>query len=424
MDKVRIGLIGAGGRGWALLGTLCACEEADFVAVSEVYPDRLKNALDFVESHRGKRPVGYPDYKDLLAAADVDAVVIATPWHTHTQIAKESMRAGKYTAVEVYGAYDVEECWELVRTYEETKTPIMMLENCCFDRFELLATSLTRAGKFGKVVYCHGAYAHELRNAVLGGVDRHYRQAEYIARNCDNYPTHELGPICKLLNVNRGNKLLSLTSVATKSGVSLEECIKEGNCPIPLDGVRYNQGDIVVTTITCVNGEVITLRLDTTLPRFYDREFTVRGTAGLAMETQNMILFEKDNLEEFWEPEKIVAKHLDSANRYEDYLPDCWRNITPEEKALGHGGMDYLEMKAFFGAILRGEEMPIDVYDAALWMSITPLSEQSIAHGGMPQAIPDFTRGQWVRREPKDVVKLPVIDGSDKRVPVFGMYRK
>ncbi len=427
MNKINVGIIGLAARGTGLLCGTCASSQAKVVAVCDIYEDRIQRAIDLVKEKTGVVSKGYKNYIDLIQDKNVDAVIIATPWHTHTEIAIASMKAGKFTASEVYGAYDIEECWQLVRTYEETKTPFMMLENCCFDRFELLTTSLARAGKFGKIVYCHGAYAHELRQAVMNGEDRHYRTLEYIARNCENYPTHELGPIAKLLNVNRGNKLLSLTSVSTRPGVSIEKCIKDGYCKDPaLNDVKYNQGDIITTTITTVNGEVITLRLDTTLPRFYDREFTVRGTNGLAMQTQNLVMIEGEtNLEEHWNPNETIQSQLNSANNYEEYLPDFWRNITEEERKLGHGGMDYFELQVFFNAILNGTEMPIDVYDAATWMSITPLSEQSIAHGGMPQAIPDFTRGQWIRREPKDVVTLPNPKNNESNhTPHFSTYRK
>jgi hypothetical protein len=196
--------------------------------------------------------------------------------------------------------------------------------------------------------------------------------------------------------------------MSTKTGVGLNVARQNYDTNGTLDGVNFNMGDIVVTTIKCANGEVITLRLDTTLPRFYDREFTVRGTKGLASQTQNMILLEEDhNLEECWESEKSVEKFLNCAKDYDDYLVDFWKGITDEQRALGHGGMDYFLLKAFFDAVKNGEEMPIDVYDAATWMAITPLSEQSVAMGGAPQPIPDFTRGAYIRRPLKDVVQLP-----------------
>lgn len=415
MKKINVGIIGLGCRGMSLLWTLLACEEANIVAVCDLYQDRIDATIHAFEDCKLKLPAQYTDYKKLIDDKNVQAVVIVSSWDLHTRMAVYSMKAGKYTAVEVAGAYDIEDCWQLVRTYEETKTPIMLLENCCFDRFELLSTSLVRNGLLGRVMYCHGAYSHELRDEILGGnVNRHYRLKNYLLRNCDNYPTHEIGPIAKLLDITRGNKFLSLTSVATKSGVGLEEFAKGATSPDALlKGTRFAQGDIVVTTITCSNGEVITLRLDTTLPHPYSREFTVRGTKGIAIQDTDSVLLEsKINMHEFYEPEKWTEKYFKNASEFNEYLPDFWKNITEEERKLGHGGMDYFQFKAFFKAIINNEEMPIDVYDMATWMSITPLSEQSVAHGGMPQAIPDFTRGEWMYRTKKDVVELPRINGE------------
>ncbi len=408
---VKTGVIGLGSRGAGLLETMLACSECDVVALCDLYEDRRDAGKKYVEETRGTTPALYENYKDLIADENVEAVVIISSWDMHTRMAVDSMKAGKYTALEVAGAYDIEDCWQLVRTYEETGTPFMLLENCCFDRFELLTTAMARDGKFGKVVYCHGAYAHELRDEVLGGnVNRHYRLKNYMHRNCENYPTHELGPIAKLLGINRGNKMVHLSSVSTRGGVGLETFAKAERNPDPsLRDSAFAQGDIVITTITCAGGEVITLRLDTTLPRSYSREFTIRGTKGFCQQDQNLVMLEENvNMHESFEPAFMMGKYLNSADSYnEDYLPDVWKNITEEEKKLGHGGMDFLEFKAFFKAILNGEEMPVDVYDAAAWMAITPLSEQSIATGGTPQPIPDFTRGAWLLREKQDVVPLP-----------------
>jgi hypothetical protein len=426
MEKIRVGIVGLGGRGMALIRSMLACEECEIIAVCDVYEDRRAAAVARVEKLRGDTPRAYEKYEEMLTDPALDAVVIASSWDEHTRMAVAAMRAGKYTAVEVAGAYDLEDCWQLVRTYEETKTPIMLLENCCFDRFELLCTSLARAGRLGRVLYCHGAYAHELREEILGGnVNRHYRLNNYLLRNCENYPTHELGPIAKLLNINRGNKMLTVSSVATKAGVGLALAAADERCPDPtLAGREFAQGDIVVTTITCAGGEVITLRLDTSLPRTYSREFTVHGTKGICSQDADMVLLEGAvNMHESFEPSDITEKHLRSAKQYEDYLPEFWRNATEREKSLGHGGMDYFQFKAFFRAIQNGEEMPIDVYDMAAWMAVTPLSEQSIAQGGAPQAVPDFTRGKWILRESKDVVELPYLPVADEG-GAFGTSRK
>ncbi len=429
MKNLKVGVIGLGGRGIGNLRTILNCEETDVVAVCDVYQDRCEQARDIVKERRGNTPAMYLDYMDLINDKEVECVVICSSWDEHTRMAVACMKAGKPVGVEVAGAYDLEDCWQLVRTYEDTKTPIMMLENCCYDKFELLNTSLARAGKFGKILYCSGSYAHELRGEILGGnVDRHYRLQNYKLRNCENYPTHEIGPIAKVLNICRGNKFIALTSVATKGGYGLEEYTYNPKNPDPsLAGERFAQGDMVITSITCAGGEVVTIRLDTTLPRTYSREFVLRGTKGMCNQDNNMVLIESDvNLHESFSIVGNNQKFLNSAEKYMDYLPDCWAKITEEEKALGHGGIDYICFKSFFDAVINKKEMPIDVYDMATWMAITPLSEQSVAHGGMPQAFPDFTRGAWIKRPIKDVCEIPVVEEktSDQDKNEFGYSRK
>ncbi|MCQ2385865.1 MAG: gfo/Idh/MocA family oxidoreductase, partial [Clostridia bacterium] len=311
-------------------------------------------------------------------------------------------------AVEVGGAYGLEDCYTLVRRQEKTHTPFMFMENCCFNKDELLATSMARKGLFGEIVYCEGAYGHDLREEIVYGKEnRHYRLNNYLNRNCENYPTHELLPIMRLLHINRGNRMLSLVSVASKAR-GLEQYIEKHQDKVDpsLRNAKFAQGDVVDTIITCAHGETIHLRLDTTLPRFYDRGFTVRGTKGMYMQTINAVLLDGEETHEF-EPAKSVKRLLNSAEKYEkEFLPPCWRDITPEEIAAGHGGMDSVELRTFFDAVKNKSPMPIDVYDCAAVTCVSALSEASIAMGGAPVAIPDFTGGKWVLRQPEDVMPL------------------
>ena len=400
MKKVRMGVIGLGNRGYAIIGTVLSCEEAEVTAVCDVYADRIERAAEKVKKLRGNEVKKYSDYRELLKSDEVDAVLVASGWENHVEASVTAMKCGKAVAMEVGGSYSIEDCYCLVNTYRETGTPFMFMENCCFDKFELLTTSLVRAGKLGEIVHCHGAYAHDLRDEVTGGnVNRHYRLNNYLKRNCENYPTHELGPIAKILNINRGNRMVSLVSVASKSA-GLKEYVKNKKPDPSLEGKDFAQGDIVSTVIKCAGGETITLTLDTTLPRYYSREFTVRGTKGLAWQEADMVIIENEC------DTHAYKENCGSAAKYAEYLPPVWKNITEEQLKLGHGGMDYLEFKAFFKALLNGEEMPIDVYDAAALMCITALSEKSIALGGMPQSIPDFTEGKWILRPSKDVTEL------------------
>ena len=173
-------------------------------------------------------------------------------------------------------------------------------------------------------------------------------------------------------------------------------------------GKKFRQGDIVNTIITCADGSTISLRLDTTLPRSYSREFTIRGTRGLYEQATNSVFLDGDK--DVWDTMSYYKNVINNAARFEaDLLPDVWTKITPEDIAIGHGGMDGIEFRQFINAIKNHSEMPIDVYDAAAWMSVTALSAASIAAGGQPQAIPDFTGGLWTVRKPRDVIEIPIL---------------
>ena len=402
-EKLRIALIGAGCRGYALVTTMCLFKDISVItAVCDLYQDKAEAAAKQAETLSGHMPVVVNDYHEAFQYAD--AVVISTAWEYHAEIAVEAMRAGKIVGLDVGGAYSMEDCWSLVRTYEETKTPFMFLENCCFDKSELLVTNMVRQGLLGNVVHCSGAYSHDLREEVLTGYEkRHYRLRNYIARNCENYPTHELGPIAMLLDVNRGNRMVSLVSVASKA-LGLKEYAKEQG---KLTDVDFKQGDIVTTIITCANGETIELRLDTTLPGFYDRAVTVRGTKGLYNQTLNAVYIDKVHPENVGQYPVFSQILVNNAAEYEEkYLPSVWKGITKEQLEAGHGGMDAIMMEVFINKALSGDKMPIDVYDAAAWMCVACLSEQSILMGGQPQIIPDFTGGKWLMRKSEDVISL------------------
>lgn len=396
MEKLKLGIVGLGQRGSGMLKTFLAYSVVDVVAVCDVYEDRMDEVAKTILEKRGHEPRKYKDFKDFIIDKELDAVYIASSWEEHINQAIECMKQGIPVGMEVGGAYKISDCWKLVKTYEKTKTPIMMLENCCYDKFETLVTALADEGKFGEIVHCHGAYSHDLREEITGGnINRHYRLRNYIARNCENYPTHELGPIAKLLNINQGNRFVSMVSVASKAK-GLEAYINNGKCADKsLKGVKFNQGDIVSTIITCENGETITMTLDTTLPGFYSRQMKVKGTIGLAMQEPNMILFDDDNHEEIWNTCSMLKKNMDNTEQYHSYLPKYWREITQEQINLGHGGMDFFMVGTFIDCVINKKPMPIDVYDAAAWYVITPLSAKSIKHHGKPYKIPDFTRGKY-----------------------------
>ena len=395
MKKFRIALIGVGGRGEGLYRVaLKFRDDVVFVAVCDEYIDRCEYVAKEMEDDGFDRPILYTDYKKCINENQLDAIVVATAWEAHLKVSMYAMECGIAVACEVGGAYSIEQLWELVRCYERTNTPIMMLENCCYGRLELLALNMKRKGVLGEVVHCEGGYRHDLREEITSGVEkRHYRLQQYIHRNCENYPTHEIGPIAKLLDINCGNRFLCLSSFGSKS-VGLKTYVNEKNIE-HLKDVNFNQSDVVTTVIKCQNGETITITLDTCLPRYYSRGFFVQGTKGLISEENRSVYLEEEFDEECWD-------WLDNFNNiqkyYDKYDHPIWEGYQPGEKKAGHGGMDYLVFEGFFNALREGKPMPIDVYDFATWACISVLSEESLACGRQ-MMFPDFTDGKWILRK-------------------------
>lgn len=399
MKDIKLGIIGLGARGTMLLNSVILPMGERVSAVCDVYADRAENAAKAVEKAQGTAPKIYTDYRELLKDDEVTAVLVSTSWAYHTDIASAALRAGKATALEVGGAYSEKQCWDLVNAYEETKTPFMFLENCCFGRREMMALNMVRKGLLGEVVHLDGGYMHDLRSEIaFGRENRHYRIDEYLKRNCENYPTHELGPIAKILDINKGNRFLSLTSVASKAA-GMKEFIKNKKPDdAELNATEFAQGDIVTTVITCANGETVRITLDTTLPRFYSRGFTVHGTKGLYEEATDSVYIdtpENEKLHFKWLKEKAG----NAADFEEEFDHPVWKEYIKEGVKGTHDGMDYLEFKSFFNALRNGEPMEIDVYDAVSLMIVSALSEQSVALGGAPVAFPDFTGGKWTKKE-------------------------
>ena len=406
MDSVRVAVVGVSGRGRGLLGLLLGMPDVEVIGVSDLYEDRLARAKQDVIEKRGNTPMASTDFRRLLEMKELDAVITPSSWTSHADVCIASMDAGKYAATEVGGATSIEQCWELVRTSERTKKPCMLLENCCYGREELTIFNMVKQGLFGELVHAEGGYQHDLRDEICNGREnRHYRLANYSNRNGEVYPTHELGPIAKCLNINRGNRMLTLTATASKAR-GLHEWIKNHRGEeYDLFNRQFTMGDVITTVIKCAHGETITLTHDTSLPRPYSRGNRIEGTKGIWMEDKYAV---------YLEGVSPKADVWDSLNNYcEKYEHPLWKWYRTEGVKGGHGGMDYLVLRAYVEAVKAGTQTPIDVYDTAAWMAVTCLSEDSVAMGSMPVAIPDFTNGKWFQREPAVLGKYCLTEVCD-----------
>ena len=406
MDSVRVAVVGVSGRGRGLLGLLLGMPDVEVIGVSDLYEDRLARAKQDVIEKRGNTPMASTDFRRLLEMKELDAVITPSSWTSPADVCIASMDAGKYAATEVGGATSVEQCWELVRTSERTKKPCMLLENCCYGREELTIFNMVKQGLFGELVHAEGGYQHDLRDEICNGREnRHYRLANYSNRNGEVYPTHELGPIAKCLNINRGNRMLTLTATASKAR-GLHEWVKTHRGEeYDLFNRQFTMGDVVTTVIKCAHGETITLTHDTSLPRPYSRGNRIEGTKGIWMEDKYAVYLEGVS------PKADVWDSLN--NYYEKYEHPLWKWYRTEGVKGGHGGMDYLVLRAYVEAVKAGTQTPIDVYDTAAWMAVTCLSEDSVAMGSMPVAIPDFTNGKWFQREPAVLGKYCLTEVCD-----------
>lgn len=412
--KIRIGFIGTGLRGRNHLNLALRRTDCEVTALCDIDPAAIKHSLDMVNKFGKAKPKVFAnapeDYLHLLNENTVDAVVISTPWIWHVPMAVQAMKAGKYTGLEVSGAMAIEECWDLVRTYEETKVPLMFLENVCYRRDVMAVLNMVREGLFGAMIHLEGGYQHDLRhvkfndgvNPYGGGVEfnekgfseARWRTNHSVNRDGDLYPTHGIGPVAMYCDINRGNRFLYLTSMSTKSA-GLHDYVLEhpkGGKSHPNAAVDFKLGDVVTTLIKTQNGESIMLSHDTNLPRPYSLGFRVQGSKGIWMAVNKSLYLEGVSKE---------AHRWEAAEPYlQKYDHPLWKKYEQKAVGAGHGGMDFFVFNAFVECVKRKIDPPIDVYDAATWMAITPLSEQSIANGGQPMHFPDFTKGRWMQRKP------------------------
>jgi hypothetical protein len=410
--KVRLGFIGVGQRGHNHLEMALFRDDVEINAICDIDPKAIDSALASCKSKGRKAPAVYKngdhDFENMVKREDLDGIVISTPWEWHVPMAIASMKAGKYTGVEVSATVTLQESWDLVNTFEKTGSHCMILENVCYRRDVMAVLNMVRQNMFGELVHAQCGYQHDLREvkfndgkqAYGGGVEfgeKGYSEARWrtqhsVDRNGDIYPTHGLGPVAEILNINRGNQFLYLTSIASK-GLGLHDYIvKKGGENHPNAKVKFKLGDVVTTNIKCANGETIMISHDTNLPRPYSLGFRVQGTNGLWMNDGNHIYLEGISKKQHtW----------DDFKEYQDkYDHPLWKKHAQNAENAGHGGIDYFVLRGFIEAIKNKVAPPIDVYDAAAWSAISPLSEESIAKGSAPVKIPDFTRGKWKTNKP------------------------
>lgn len=407
LDKVRIGVIGLGMRGMEAVDRLCYVDGVEITAVCDKIPERVAKAKQIVTDHGQPEPAGFSngdeDWMKLCERDNVDLVYSCTPWFLHTPTAVHAMNNGKHAAIEVPAATTIDDCWLLVNTAEKTQRHCMMLENCCYDFFELATLNMARNDIFGEVMHTECAYIHDLRwlkfeqDPDKGYVDMW--RLKYSELHTGNlYPTHGLGPVAQILGVNRGDRMVYLTSMSTNQvGMSLyaENTFGKGT---RFADQTYLLGDMNTTLVRTAKGKTIMIQHDTTSPRPYNRIHLVSGTKGFAQKYPITQIALEPNAHKALTEEEFNAM-------MEKYEHPLVKKIGEKAKEVGgHGGMDYIMDWRLIECLRNGEALDQSVYDAAAWSCIIELSERSVRNQSMAMEIPDFTRGAWETTPPLGIV--------------------
>jgi hypothetical protein len=397
---VRIGFVGVGGQGTAHVENLLRIEGCVIKAVDDIVPEKVTRIQDMVERAGFPRPTGYSrgptDFVRMCETEELDLVFNATPWEWHVPICLAAMRNGKHAATEVPAAYTVDDCWALVEGAEKYGKHCVMMENCNYDRMEMMVFNMVRQGLFGEILHAEGGYLHDLRSVKFSSEGEGlWRRAHSMKRNGNLYPTHGLGPVANCLDNNRGDRFASLVSMSSPSrGLQLyaHEHFPEGS---PQRREQYVLGDVNVSLIKTANGRTICVSHETNLPRPYSRVHVVQGTRGLFQGYPNRVYIEGRSKEDEWEPAEAYLREFDHP---------LWKQMEEKSRGAGHGGMDFLEDYRLIKCLREGVPTDMNVYDAAALSVVTPLSEWSVANGGRPAEFPDFTRGRWKTSPPLGIV--------------------
>ena len=418
-NKLQVGIIGTGLRGQWMTKLLLNRSDVDIPVICDIDEKMIDMVLNVFEKQGRPKPKIYrdgpEDFRNMVSNEDLDGVYIATPWEWHHPMAMAAMENGCNVGTEVPAALTINECWDLVNTSEKSGKLCMIMENVNYRRDIMAVLNMVRKDLFGELLHCQGGYQHDLRHvkfndgkgAYGGGVEfgekgfseARWRTQHSVDKNADLYPTHGLGPISPMLKINRGNRMLHLTSTATQSRGLHEYIVKNGGEDHPNAKINFKLGDVVTTVIKCANGQTIMLSHDTNSPRPYSLNFRVQGTKGIWMKDNKSIYIEGRSPESHrWEKDEPYLKEYDHP---------LWKRFEQQAAGSGHGGMDFFIVRAFVEALKDDQSPVIDVYDAVSMSVIVPLSEKSIKSNSASIQIPDFTRGKW-----KD------------NMPIFGLNEK
>jgi len=403
VETVRVGYVGIGNQGSGHLRNLLRIDGVEIKAACDIREERILWAQEQCEKAGKPKPTGYfngpEDFKRMCDTEGLDLVYNATPWEWHVPISIKAMETGSHAASEVPGAITLEGCWEMVETAEKYRKHCCTMENCNYDRTELMLFHMVRQGLFGELLHAECGYLHDLRGWKFGTAyyPHDWRLKHSIKRNADLYPTHGLGPVAQWMDITRGNKFEYLVSMSSPSRSLKLEAIKRHGKDHPLAKTDYALGDVVTTLIKTYKGQTILVTHNTNSPRPYSRRILIQGTKGLARKYPEQKIYIEGT-----SPRSHRWEEL--SNYSEQYKHPLLTSLEEKAQGAGHGGMDFIEDYRLIQCIREGKPTDSDVYEGAAISAVVALSEKSIASNSTPVEFPDFTRGKWKIRKPLGIV--------------------
>ena len=410
MKTVRVAFVGLGMRGPGAVKRFCHIPGVEIVALCDYVKERAEACQADLRT-AGLKPAdiysGEKGYEELCKRNDIDLVYIATDWNHHYPVAKFAMENGKHTAIEVPSAMNLEQCWSLIDLSEKTRLHCFILENCCYDEYELNTLAMAQDGVFGEIIRAEGAYIHGLewfwdlywKDPNDNDKDNlHWRMKYNMENRGDVYATHGLGPVAQCLNIHRGDRFTTLIAMDTESFVG-KDWVKGKTGK---ECKEFRNGDHTTTLMRTAQGKVVEIQHNVMTPQPYNRLYKLTGTKGYASKypTKSYALSSEamkgtgapkiDNLNAhgFMNEEQKTALE-------KKYYHPLQRKYGEFGRNMGHGGMDYVMEARLVYCLQNGLPLDMDVYDMAEWCCLAELGTLSMDNNCAAVTFPDFTRGYW-----------------------------
>ncbi len=401
IETLRVAFVGVGLQGGGHVRNFLGLDGVEITALCDIDGPRMEEVAGWVEAAGRPRPTLYgqgdTDFVRLCETEDVDLVFTATPWRWHVPVCVAAMENGAHAATEVPAAYTLDDCWRLVEVAEAQQKHCVMMENCNYDRPEMMVFHIARQGLLGELLHAECGYLHDLRAVKFSDANEGlWRRAHSSERNGNLYPTHGLGPIANCMDINRGDKFDYLVSMSSPSRGLQDYAATQLGDDDPRKAETYVLGDVNASLIKTSRGRTIYVVHDTNLPRPYSRIHMLQGSRGLFQGYPNRLHIEGRSPSHRWEDYADVLAEFDHP---------LWKDLEGMSEGAGHGGMDFIEDYRLVKCLREGLPTDMNVYDAAALSAVGPLSEWSVANGSQPAAFPDFTRGRWESYPPLDIFR-------------------